>query len=71
MHVAEFDMSRVVTHRIECDHWREYNRPQAWTVALCVGMKHTSYRDLSSTAYPEAFAVVDDFGTLKTVTPWR
>ncbi|MEO1354464.1 MAG: hypothetical protein AAFW48_01560 [Pseudomonadota bacterium] len=70
MRTTDIDMTRAVTHRIECDHWREYNRSQAWTVALCVGVKHTSYRDFYSTAYPEAFAVVDDFGTLKTVTPW-
>jgi hypothetical protein len=62
-------MRAVETTQIECDVFRSYDKQPAYTLMVCVGIAHVCYAHGGS-GYPYALAVVDDYGTLVTVTPW-
>ena len=55
----------VIWHRTRCEQ-------QNYLLTACIGIKHSHESGgVSGAAYPQARAVVDDFGTLVIVEAWR
>jgi hypothetical protein len=68
-------MNTLSSAPIEALHQRKHDGPQeaAWLITLCTDVKVTicAVIEHGSTAYPQANAVIDDFGDLVVVTGWH
>ena len=52
--------------------WHRMRTAPVYLITLCIGIEHShTGGGLSGTAYPQAHAVVDDFGTLVIVRGWQ
>ena len=57
----------VSTFKVEIFAWRRYDAPVPWLLTAMISLAHSAG---TAGAYPQAYAVTDDYGNLVIVGAW-